>query len=185
MGAWILFAVVALLLVGAALMVVLSTDLVHTVLWLAVGLVTTAVVYVALSADFLAAAQILLYTGGVVTLMLFAVMLTRRLSGVGITITRGQGWLRAVVFSVATLGLVAAAVLKSGVGAGPMPPMAADTQALGALFLTDLVVPFEALSLLLLAAMVGAVVLARREGGRPAIPRVARKLPGRSSTEAP
>ncbi|RME26078.1 MAG: NADH-quinone oxidoreductase subunit J, partial [Deltaproteobacteria bacterium] len=86
MGAWILFAVVALLLVGSALMVVLSMDLVHTVLWLAVGLVTTAVVYVALSADFLAAAQVLLYTGGVVTLMLFAVMLTRRLAGAGVAV---------------------------------------------------------------------------------------------------
>lgn len=178
MGAWILFAVVALLLVGSALMVVLSTDLVHTVLWLAVGLVTTAVVYVALSADFLAAAQVLLYTGGVVTLMLFAVMLTRRLAGAGVAVTRGHGWRRALVLSVATLGLVATAVLGSGGGRHPTAPMAADTRGLGKLFLTDLMLPFEALSLLLLGAMVGAVVLARREGGRPPIPRIPRHRTG-------
>lgn len=175
MGAWLAFMVIAAVLVGAALMVVLSRDLVHTVLWLALGLVFTAVAYVALAADFLAAAQILLYTGGVVTLMLFAVMLTRRLQGAAIAVPAMLGGFRGPLVAAATFGLVASAILRSP-QAGPAPAMQADTQALGKLVLTDLLLPFEALSVLLLAAMVGAIVLARRDS-RPSIPALKRRGP--------
>jgi len=66
------FAIVALGLLVSALRVVTSKNLVHSVLWLGATLVTTAIAYVMLSAPFIASIQILLYTGGVITLMLLA-----------------------------------------------------------------------------------------------------------------
>lgn len=175
MLAWIPFLVICLVLIFGALMVVWSEDLVHTVLWLAICLIFTAVAYVALVADFLAAAQILLYTGGLVTLLLFAVMLTRRLQGAAIVVDAMLGGWKGPVVGLATFGLVALAVLRSP-SMGPAPAMSADTQALGQLVLTDLLLPFEALSVLLLAAMVGAIVLARRDS-RPTIPTLKRRGP--------
>ena len=156
MGAWIAFTVLAVLMVGGSAMVVLSTDLVRSVFWLAGVLILTGVLYVTLSADFVAAVQLLLYTGGVVTLMLFAVMLTRRLSGAHIlieSIDRLKGLF---------MGLAVFLIVLTGVWTGlpwhvAAPDMVADTQGLGAIFLSPvqtsgkmgLLLPFELLSLLL------------------------------------
>ena len=132
--------------------------------WLALTLMGTAALFVHLHADFIAAVQVLLYTGGVITLMLFGVMLTRRLSGVHIT-HGSKNIAIGVIASVAVLGLVSAAIYKDPMTqvahAGPFP---ADTEAIGALFLTPdkLMLPFEVLSILLLAAMIGAITLARK-----------------------
>lgn len=176
MMAWLAFGVLAVVLVGAAWMVVQARDLVHTVLWLALGLVATAGVYVALSADFLAVVQILLYSGGVVTLMLFAVMLTRRLHGAMAPMTDPSG-LRAAVVAVLTLGLLLTGLWQSALLGAEAPPMAGETANLGRLFLGPLVLPFEALSVLLLAAMVGAIALARAEGPGGKLRRLPPRLP--------
>jgi NADH-quinone oxidoreductase subunit J len=161
-SAWIAFIVLALVILTAALQVVRSSDLVHTVFWLALALIGTAGLFVHLHADFIAAVQVLLYTGGVITLMLFGVMLTRRISGVRIAVGSKNVFGGAAI-AVATLGLIATAIMKD-----PMTQVATadaftpDTEALGAVFLTDLMLPFEVLSLLLLAAMIGAITLARK-----------------------
>ncbi len=185
MGAWILFGVLSAVLIGGAVMVVRARDLVHIVLWLALTLIGTAVVYVALQADFLAAAQVLLYTGGVITLMLFAVMLTRRLQGAAITLERTATRTRGLLVGLSVFGIVVASVARSGASQRTLPPMTADSQALGELFLTRLMLPFEVLSLLLLAAMIGAVVLARRDGPRKALPSIDRRLPRADSAGGP
>ena len=162
MTAWIAFVVLALLILTAALQVVRSTDLVHTVFWLAAALMGTAGLYVHLHADFIAAVQVLLYTGGVITLMLFGVMLTRRLSGIHI-IHGSQKVYGGIAVSIAVLGLIAGAIYKDPMSrTATADTFVPDTEALGALFLTDLMLPFELLSILLLAAMVGAITLARK-----------------------
>src|ERR1700690_4454955 len=79
------FAAVAGVLVAAAVSVVFGTNLVHSVLLLALLFFTTAVLFVMLGAPFLAGIQVMLYAGGVVTLMLFAIMLTRRSGGVAVS----------------------------------------------------------------------------------------------------
>lgn len=163
MAAWIAFVVLAVVLVGAALMVVSARDLVHTVLWLALGLITTAGVHVALAADFLAAVQILLYSGGVVTLMLFAVMLTRHLDGATAKMRPESGG-RGAVVALLLAGLIGTGLWQSDRLGAKAPPMEVDTAALGKLFLGELVLPFELLSVLLLAAMIGAIVLSRPDG---------------------
>ena len=159
---WVAFVVLGLALLLAGRKVVVSHDLVHSVLWLGVALVATAGLFVTLHAEFLAAVQILLYTGGVITLMLFGVMLTRRLSSVRIEHgSSGRG--RGAFLALAAFSLVLVAVGQA-FRAGTAVPTSAlgDTQALGSLVLRDLMLPFEVLSMLLLAAMIGAIVLSRK-----------------------
>lgn len=171
MLAWLAFGLLAVVLIGAALMVVSARDLVHTVLWLALSLLVTAAVYVALAADFLAMVQILLYSGGVVTLMLFAVMLTRRLEGAKAQMSDTFGP-RGAILAVLLAGLLGTSIWGSSRMLSQAPPMEVDTAALGELFLGELVLPFELLSVLLLAAMIGAIVLSRPDGPPGRIPRL-------------
>lgn len=166
MLSWIAFVVLGLVLLFAARKVVVSQDLVHSVLWLAVTLVATAGLYVTLHAEFLAAVQVMLYTGGVITLMLFGIMLTRRMSAIRIE-HGSQRRLRGAVIALAGFVLVGLAVTRAGdrgagTGMGTPDGMPFNTAELGRLFLTDLMLPFEVLSILLLAAMIGAIVLARK-----------------------
>lgn len=161
MTSWILFGLLAFGTLGAALMVVRAADLVHAVLWLAVALLGTAGLYVSLDAGFLAAIQVMLYTGGVVTLMLFAVMLARSAPG-EIPAGASAGPFRAALAAGAVLALVSSAVVRDA-RAHATETSTLDAKALGAVVLDDLALPFEVLSVLLLAAMVGAIVLARRK----------------------
>ena len=161
MMAWVAFSLISLVILNSALNVVKSTDLVHTVLWLALTLLGTAALFVHLDAEFLAAVQVLLYTGGVVTLMLFGVMLTRRIDGVKI-IHGSANKGRALFSALAVFGAIATAIFRSEQTARAVATDLPETEALGQYFLQDLVLPFELLSLLLLAAMVGAIALARK-----------------------
>ena len=160
--AWIAFLIIAILVLTGALQVVRSRNLVHSVFWLALTLIGTAALFVHLHADFIAAVQVLLYTGGVITLMLFGVMLTRRLQGIVIP-NESHRLLIGGVLGTATLASVVVAVMRdesAAVAAGAAA--APDTAALGQVFLQQMVLPFEVLSLLLLAAMIGAIALARK-----------------------
>jgi NADH-quinone oxidoreductase subunit J len=167
----IAFAVVALALLVSALRVVTARNLVHTVLWLGLTLAVTAIVYVLLDAAFLAAIQIILYTGGVLTLMLFGVMLTHRDEGF-VAVQNPSGRLVAGgLLAVSVFAMLAVAIVRTpSLPTTPAAPV--NTQALGNAFLTEHVLAFEVLSLLLLVAALGAIVLARRkdageEGVRP------------------
>jgi len=160
--AWLAFSIIALVILNSGLNVVKSTDLVHTVFWLALTLLGTAALFVHLDAEFLAAVQVLLYTGGVVTLMLFGVMLTRRIDGVRILHESGDKG-RALACSLAVFGAIATAIYRSKQTAHAVAMDLPDTEILGQYFLQEMVLPFELLSLLLLAAMVGAIALARKK----------------------
>jgi NADH-quinone oxidoreductase subunit J len=103
----------------------------------------------------------MLYTGGVITLMLFSVMLTWRRKDGKPEIEIIQP-LRGILGAGAFLVLLASAILRSDLPEGPVLEHT-DSQAVGALFLQEHVLAFEALSVILLAAMVGAIVLARRK----------------------
>ncbi|HEX7481037.1 MAG TPA: NADH-quinone oxidoreductase subunit J [Polyangiales bacterium] len=155
------FAVVALIMLAAAVKVVSSQNLVHTVLWLGVMLAGTSVVFVMLQAPFLAAIQLILYTGGLLTLMLFGIMLTQR-DAASLTIPnpshrRGFG----ALLGAAAFGMLAGAISKTPSlpnEHGAMP----GTQELGRLFFTQNALAFEVLAVLLLAATLGAIVFARK-----------------------
>ena len=155
---WILSAV----LVGSALAVVLSKNLFHAVLWLALALTGTAGIFLLLEAEFLAAVQLLLYAGGIITIVVFAIVVTERLVGERMSQTSRR---------LAGGGVVAAALaalLARAVWHQPLtmvrPPLADNlTQTVGEQVLTRFVLPFELLAVLMLAALVGAIYFARPE----------------------
>ena len=154
-------AVLAVLMLGSGLGVVLARNLFHSVLWLALTLTSTAGVFLLLHAEFLAAAQVLLYAGGVVTIVVFAIMLTERLVGQSIAqMNRGIGW--GLLVAVGVFAAIARVVVR--VPARPPVGSAGPTTAgLAGDLLTTWVLPFEALAVLLVAALLGALHLARAE----------------------
>jgi NADH-quinone oxidoreductase subunit J len=168
---YLVFALVAAVALLGALAVVLWPNLVHCVIWLTLVLVDTAVIYVALDAPFLGVLQIMLYTGGVITLMLFAIMLTRRKGGVAVSNDSdpSRRWL-ATLLSAGLFGLMAWAILMTPELGQATVKVQPSAKQLARAFLTEHVLSFEVLSILLLAATVGAIVLARRrdfEGNGP------------------
>jgi NADH-quinone oxidoreductase subunit J len=156
------FWALAVVLVGSALAVVLSKNLFHSVLWLALALTGTAGVFLLLEAEFLAAVQLLLYAGGVVTIVVFAIVVTERLVGERLSQTT-RSLAAGAVISAAFVAVVVNAIAQRPLPA-ERPSMAADlTRTLGESVLTRFVLPFELLALLMLAAMLGAVYFARPE----------------------
>jgi NADH:ubiquinone oxidoreductase subunit 6 (subunit J) len=147
-------------LVGSALAVVLSKNLFHAVLWLALALTGTAGVFLQLDAEFLAAVQLLLYAGGIVTIVVFAIVVTERLVGERISQTSRRIGAGAVV-SAALLGTILSAISRRPLPVTP-PALPADlTRNVGDAVLTRFVMPFELLALLMLAALMGAIYFAR------------------------
>jgi NADH-quinone oxidoreductase subunit J len=151
-----------IVLVVSSLLTVLSKNLFHSVLYLALALVTTAGVFLSLNAEFLFGVQIFLYAGGVVTLVVFAIMLTERLVGERVSqMNRGVGV--GSLVSVALFLATAWALIRTG-----LPSRRADlsgdlTSAIGSELVTRYVLPLELLAVLFLAALLGALYFARRD----------------------
>ncbi|HET7694793.1 MAG TPA: NADH-quinone oxidoreductase subunit J [Vicinamibacterales bacterium] len=149
-------------LVGSALAVVLGRNLFHSVLWLALALVSTAAIFLTLDAEFLAAVQVLLYAGGVVTVVVFAIVVTERLVGERLSHVSRR---------VATAGVACAAllaVLVRAIDAAdlhlPKPALAGDfTEQVGLSLLTRYALPFELLAVLLVVGLLAASYFARPE----------------------
>ena len=156
------FWALAVLLIGSALAVVLTKNLFHSVLYLALSLTATAGVFLALDAEFLAAVQLLLYAGGVVSIVVFAIVVTERLVGDRITQTS-----RHIVTGLVLAGALLLGVLRFLRGADlpvERPVIAVDvTRAIGQVLLTEFVLPFELLAVLLLVGLLGALYFARPE----------------------
>ena len=162
MAETIAFWSLAIVLVGSALAVVLSRNLFHSVLWLALALTGTAGVFLLLEAEFLAAVQLLLYAGGVVTIVVFAIVVTERLVGERITQTNRRITAGAVV-ALAFVAFVVNFISQQPLAATRQPLTSDLTRTLGEGVLTRFVLPFELLGVLMLAAMLGAIYFARPE----------------------
>ena len=150
----------ASVLAVAGLAVVLSKNLFHSVLWLALALVATAGLFLTLDAEFLAAVQVLLYAGGVVTVVVFAIVVTERLVGERLSHTNRN------LAGGAIVGAVFVAIVVDAIARSPLPQtrpaMPGDlTRTIGESVLTRYVLAFELLAVLMLAAMLGAVYFAR------------------------
>jgi NADH:ubiquinone oxidoreductase subunit 6 (subunit J) len=158
----IAFAALFVVLVGSSLAVVLSKNLFHAVLWLALALTGTAGVFLLLDAEFLAAVQLLLYAGGIITIVVFAIVVTERLIGERLTQTNmriGGGALVSAVLFLFIVFVVARHPLPAS-----RPDMPGDlTRAIGQAVLTRYVLPFELLAVLMLAGLLGAIYFARPE----------------------
>src|SRR4051794_30115941 len=144
--------------VGSALLVALSSNLVHCALWLAVTLGALAGCYLLLAAEFVAWVQVLIYMGAVVVLLLFALMLTRAPTGVLPDLT-GPNRVVAALAAVVTSGLLIV-TFAAGFGDTRIDIRAGDiggTSELGGTLFGSWVLPFEIVSVILLAALIGAI----------------------------
>jgi NADH-quinone oxidoreductase subunit J len=156
------FWAISIVLVGSALAVVLSKNLFHSVLWLALALAGAAGIFLLLEAEFLAAVQILLYAGGVVTVVVFAIVVTERLVGTKLSHT-SRGVVRGAAVAAALLALLVSWITRTPLPGGRVDAVADATREIGRSVLTQFVLPFELLAVLLLAALIGASYFARPE----------------------
>src|SRR4051812_45787485 len=156
----LVFLGLASLTLGSAGIVAFSRNIIHSALALLGTFLGIAGLYVTLSADFLAATQVLVYVGGTLTLILFAVMLTSRIEEMKVSNPQ-TGVIPAFGLVTVVLLVLGKAATQAAWPAESRPVMP-STAKLGHAFLGEYLLPFEIASVVLLAAMIGAVVLARR-----------------------
>jgi NADH-quinone oxidoreductase subunit J len=167
----IAFTILAAVATLAAVRVVTTRNVVHAALYLVMVLASVGALYVLLVAEFVAAVQILIYIGAIVVLFLFGIMLTRATIGADAGLDNDQRWIAAVT-GLFLLGVLTF-VLVDAFGDDRLPSLEnmsrealtaeRGTGAVGDAIFSTYLVPFEVVSVLLLAALVGAIVLARRE----------------------
>jgi len=165
MGEQVVFYGLAFLLVAASLMAATVRNIFHAAIYLIVALFSVAGFFILLHAEFLAAVQVLIYVGAVAVLMIFAVMLTSRLSDVNVRAQNEQIGVGAVVALVLFI-VVAFSIWSTNWEISTVPMAVDNTSSLGKLIMTRYVLPFEIVSVLLLAAMIGAIVIATKEKKR-------------------
>jgi len=164
-GQEVLFTLLGVVAVGSALLVVTTRQLVHAALWLVVSFGALAGGYLVLTAEFVAWVQVLIYVGAVVVLLLFGIMLTRAPIGQSADLDSGNRWIAAAV-AVATAALLITVLLMGFRDAHtPLKAGGGSADELGASVFRTWVLPFEVLSVLLLASLVGAIVLSRSDIG--------------------
>ena len=156
------FYLIALVTVVSAGMVALSRNIIYSAFSLLGTFMGVAGIYIFLGADFVAAVQVLIYVGGILVLILFAVMLTHRITDVAIT-NRAAGRIPATLVVAVFLVLLIQTVKETAWVKAKEVSYAATTAKIGDAFLYDYLLPFELASLVLLGALIGAVVLSRKE----------------------
>ena len=156
------FWIVVGLTIGSAMLVVLSKKLVYSAYALLFTLFGVTGLYVFLWADFLAVVQVVVYIGGILVLIIFGIMLTNKITSVNISNTSVQKSIGSVILLIFMTGLgFMVANTPWNVVANSEPTQ--TTEAIGRLLMIDYLLPFEAASLLLLGALIGATTLSRKD----------------------
>jgi NADH-quinone oxidoreductase subunit J len=166
----VVFFIIATLIISAALLTVTARNLVHASLWLIAAFFGIGALYMLMQAEFAAVIQVLIYVGAIAVLILFAIMLTPDLAGETDTPIFQRRWL-ALVVAAALFGLLIVPTvwlhpwsiytpLEGGI------TQIAGTREVGKAFLSEYLLPFELASVLLLAALIGAIVIGIDEGTR-------------------
>ena len=167
----IAFGLIALVMVVAAVRVVTTRNIVHAALWLVAVLAGVAAQFILLVAEFTAIVQVLVYIGAIVVLFLFGIMLTRAPLGNTLNLDKRQMIMGGLV-AVSVLALLSVVLWDSwgddeiGLDAAYAEATlveGSNTKTVSDSIFADYIVPFEAISVLLLAALIGAIVLARKE----------------------
>lgn len=157
------FWILATITVIAALMVVSLKNVFHAALALILCLFCIAGLFILLNAEFLAAVQVLVYVGAVSILIIFAIMLTSNLANKKITQVNKQvlpAVFVCIVFAIGAIALVA----NTDIWPFANTPLPEDNiGSIGKFMMTDFMLPFEVVSILMLAALIGAIMLAREE----------------------
>lgn len=163
----IAFFVIAIVSILGAAALVLTRNAVHSALGLVLNLFCVALLYLSLNADFLAIVQIIVYAGAIMVLFVFVVMLLNPSQREAPSVLRGQGWIAgilALVLLIEVVGVTFSGVFSTVKTAAAPPTVnwVDNVHLVGALLYSQFLFPFELTSILLLVAVVGATVLAKR-----------------------
>ena len=158
----IVFYAFAIIVVASAFIVVFSKNIMHSAFSLMFTLLGIAAFYVLLNADFLAMTQILVYIGGILILIIFGVMLTTRLTNVDIKSKNTQIMPAAIITAIIG-GTLCGIFWNTKWVVFQSPYVDSTAEYIGLILLTNYILPFEAVSVLLLVAIIGAALIARRK----------------------
>ncbi len=162
MLAQVIFYALAALTVGSAMLVAFSRNIVYSTFALLGAFMGVVGIYILLAADFVAMVQLLVYVGGILVLTIFAVMLTAGIADV--TVSNRAVGTGSALFTVGIAGIVMLyAIARTQWHQVAAITPAPTTYAIGNAFLGEYVLPFEVASLVLLAALIGAIVISRHE----------------------
>jgi len=156
------FYIFAAITLGSAVVVVLARSLIYSAFALLGAFFGVAGLYVLLGADFLAATQLLIYVGGILVLLLFGVMLTHKIYDLDLRSDTIQFLPGAIVCLIGILPILVVTALRTPWNVGAGRPPANTTADIGRQFLGAYLLPFEAASILLLVALIGAAMIVRR-----------------------
>ena len=159
----LVFWLIAVFTISSALVVVLNNQLLYSAVALLFTLFGVAALYIFLWADFIAGVQLIVYIGGILVLIIFGIMLTNRISSVRLSQTNVQQGIGGVIsiWLMILLGLIISKT--SWIENQSEEPVSSTVHDIGVLLLTKYLLPFEAVSLLLLGALIGAALLSREE----------------------
>ena len=165
----VIFILLSALILGGALAVVTVKNLIHAALWLIATFFGVGALYLLMEAEFIAVVQVLVYVGAISILILFAIMLTRHVTGEGVRQLYKRWWV-ALIVAAGLFGLLILPTVYNYNWEGTAPPtqpqaIAASLQ-LGTAFMREYLLPFELASVLLLVALIGAIVIAFEERSR-------------------
>jgi len=157
-----IFYILAIVTAASGLLVVTLKNIFHSALFLVLTLFSIAGIYILLGAEFLAAVQVLIYVGAITILMIFAIMLTYQLSSKSIRQVNEQvPWAILIVAMFFVMSLLAVIKTAWPISDGSLPE--SNTLELGRQLLSIYVVPFEVVSIVLLVALIGAIIISRRD----------------------
>jgi NADH-quinone oxidoreductase subunit J len=157
----IVFYFLAAVIVGSAAVVVFARSIIRSAFALLFTFLGVAAIYVMLGADFLAATQMVIYVGGILVLLLFGVMLTHKLYELSLKSETFQ-FFPALVAVIVVFSALVTFMLRAQWYNGGQRPSLPTTAAIGELLMKDYILPFEAASILLIIALVGAAMIVRR-----------------------
>ncbi|MDO8391108.1 MAG: NADH-quinone oxidoreductase subunit J [Actinomycetota bacterium] len=161
------FGIIALVMVIGALRVVTSSNVVHAALWLIAVMAGAAAQYLLLSAEFVAVTQVLVYIGAVMVLFLFGVMLTRAKLGKDVDLDNAGAWKIGAPVALLLLGVMGYVLVKgfddTKIAVSGEGSTVGQNSLLSDKIFSTYALPFWALSFVLLAAVIGAIVLARKD----------------------
>jgi len=157
-----IFLVFAAVTIASAAVVAFARSIVHSIFALLFTFFGVAGIYGVLQADFLAASQVMIYVGGILVLLLFGVMLTHKVATVEMKNPSFQrGW--AGMLCAVMLAVMLAVIFRTPWPVTERPPVQPTPPAIGIHLMTDFLLPFEVVSVLLFAALIAAALMARRE----------------------
>jgi NADH-quinone oxidoreductase subunit J len=168
----IIFGLIAALVVGAAMMVVLARNVIHSALWLIACFFGVGALYLLLEAEFLAVVQVLIYVGAISILILFAIMLTRQMEGARQLIGGWRLWLNAAICALLFVAVIAPTVafhqwnVPPALGPEGASEAVAGPAELGRGFVVEYLIQFQLAGVLLTVALIGAIVIAFEERAR-------------------